>query len=220
MGTVPRLRYDDPAALSLIREGKPVVLTESPLAVPAVAAWSPSYIAHHIGDIACTVFASRDGTFRYWDETKNEARYEFLEHTDKLEMRFAEFLAKKELLEERQAIGEPGASDGHTSLYLQQALIEGVGEQILADFKRFDWDLATKVQREAQFGELTSNLLLVGMADAVTPAHYDEQENLFAQVEGHKRVLLMDPNQFGSLYPFPVHHPCDRQSQVNFVQVP
>ena len=49
----------------------------------------------------------------------------------------------------------------------------------------------------------------------VTPVHYDEQENLFAQVEGLKRVILFPPEQFECMYPFPVHHPCDRQSQAS-----
>jgi len=50
----------------------------------------------------------------------------------------------------------------------------------------------------------------------VTPAHYDEQQNFFAQIKGYKRCILFPPDQFECLYPYPVHHPCDRQSQVDF----
>ena len=32
---------------------------------------------------------------------------------------------------------------------------------------------------------------------------------------GEKRCLLFSPANFSKLYPFPVAHPCDRQSQVN-----
>ncbi len=49
----------------------------------------------------------------------------------------------------------------------------------------------------------------------MTPAHYDEQENFFCQVRGFKRVILFPPSQFNCLYPFPIHHPHDRQSQVS-----
>lgn len=49
----------------------------------------------------------------------------------------------------------------------------------------------------------------------MTPAHYDEQQNFFAQIKGHKRCILFPPDQFECLYPYPVHHPCDRQSQVS-----
>jgi len=71
------------------------------------------------------------------------------------------------------------------------------------------------MKKRGNFADLTSNLLLVGMDGVLTPAHYDEQENLFAQVEGHKRIILMAPSEFSGMYPFPVHHPCDRQSQVD-----
>jgi len=48
----------------------------------------------------------------------------------------------------------------------------------------------------------------------ITPVHYDEQENLFSQLCGFKRFILFSPDQFECLYPHPVAHPCDRQSQV------
>lgn len=47
-----------------------------------------------------------------------------------------------------------------------------------------------------------------------TPCHYDEQENFFAQVQGFKRCILFPPSEFDCLYPYPVHHPHDRQSMV------
>ncbi|KAJ8319116.1 hypothetical protein KUTeg_004207 [Tegillarca granosa] len=50
----------------------------------------------------------------------------------------------------------------------------------------------------------------------ITPVHYDEQENLFSQLKGHKRFIMFPPSQFDCLYPYPVYHPCDRQSQVDF----
>ena len=55
----------------------------------------------------------------------------------------------------------------------------------------------------------------MSVSGIVTPAHYDEQENFFTQVRGEKRVLLFSPDQFSNLYPYPVDHPHDRQSQVS-----
>lgn len=55
-----------------------------------------------------------------------------------------------------------------------------------------------------------------GMEGGFSPCHYDPQDNLFGQVRGYKRVLLFHPKHFGSLYPWPLHHPQDRQSRVDF----
>ena len=52
------------------------------------------------------------------------------------------------------------------------------------------------------------------IAGVRTPVHYDEQQNFFAQIYGYKRFLLFDPSMFGCLYPYPVYHPHDRQSQA------
>ena len=65
------------------------------------------------------------------------------------------------------------------------------------------------------FGELTTNMLLIGEHGNITPCHYDEQQNLFTQVQGRKRCVLFSPNAFRTLYTYPVGHPADRQSQVN-----
>lgn len=51
------------------------------------------------------------------------------------------------------------------------------------------------------------------MEGVTTPAHFDEAFNFFAQVQGTKKFILYDPNDYPYLYPFPVHHPCDRQCQ-------
>ena len=80
---------------------------------------------------------------------------------------------------------------------------------------RFDWDAAFKLKAQYRWGELTSNLLLVGQAGQSTPCHYDEQDNLFCELSGHKRIVMAAPDQFSALYPFPVHHASDRQSQLD-----
>jgi hypoxia-inducible factor 1-alpha inhibitor (HIF hydroxylase) len=105
---------------------------------------------------------------------------------------------------------------GDKRIYLQQALNDGVGKRIVLDFLQFNWSWAKEQQEANNWGPLTSNLMLVSQEGNLTPVHYDEQENLFCQVEGYKRVILFPPSQFECLYPYPVHHPHDRQSQVDF----
>ncbi|KAI0215867.1 Hypoxia-inducible factor 1-alpha inhibitor [Lamellibrachia satsuma] len=100
--------------------------------------------------------------------------------------------------------------------YLQQTLTEGVSKKIVLDFLQFNWAWLNTQQKRNNWGPLTSNLLLVGMPGNITPCHYDEQENFLSQVQGYKRVILFSPSEFECLYPYPVHHPHDRQSQVDF----
>ena len=99
--------------------------------------------------------------------------------------------------------------------YLQQPLNDTVGPNIFSDFRGFNWDLVRRWSCDMKWGPLTNNMLLIGEPGNITPVHYDEQQNLFCQVGGKKRCLLFHPRHFDKLYPYPVYHPCDRQSKVS-----
>ncbi|KAJ8973765.1 hypothetical protein NQ317_017567 [Molorchus minor] len=70
--------------------------------------------------------------------------------------------------------GEERYSD---RLYLQQILNSTVGPAIVEDYMKFDWHYVAEKKTKHNWGELTSNLLFIGMEGNVTPCHYDEQEN-------------------------------------------
>ena len=57
-----------------------------------------------------------------------------------------------------------------------------MGSELAADFAGLDWDALLAIQRRLGWDDLSSNLLLVGQMGNTTPAHYDEQQNLFAQL--------------------------------------
>eukprot|EP00698_Gefionella_okellyi_P020574 TRINITY_DN6473_c0_g1_i1.p1 TRINITY_DN6473_c0_g1~~TRINITY_DN6473_c0_g1_i1.p1 ORF type:complete len:512 (+),score=93.01 TRINITY_DN6473_c0_g1_i1:66-1601(+) len=103
----------------------------------------------------------------------------------------------------------------HQFYYLQQMLHDTVGAQIVQDFKSFHWDWVHSLATSLGFGKIKFNTLWIGEPTVTTPAHFDEAYNLYLQVRGRKNFTLFAPAQFGCLYPFPYHHPCDRQSQVN-----
>lgn len=105
----------------------------------------------------------------------------------------------------------------HLRLYLQQGLNNTVGPEIVKDFLTFDWEFCNSKQSRHNWGPITYNLLLIAMEGNVTPCHYDEQQNLFAQIYGYKRCILFPPSQFECLYPYPVYHPHDRQSMVSLL---
>uniref|UniRef100_A0A8C9PQ60 JmjC domain-containing protein n=1 Tax=Spermophilus dauricus TaxID=99837 RepID=A0A8C9PQ60_SPEDA len=183
---IPRLSQSDPRVEELIENEEPVVLTDTNLVYPALK-WDLEYLQQNIGNGDFSVYSASTHKFLYYDEKKMA--------------NFQNFKPSK--------VGTRGC-------YLQQTLNDTVGRKIVMDFLGFNWNRINKQQGKHGWGQLTSNLLLIGMEGNVTPAHCDEQQNFFAQIKDHKRCILFPPDQFECLYPYPVHHPCDRRSQVDF----
>ncbi|KAL4239511.1 Hypoxia-inducible factor 1-alpha inhibitor [Mactra antiquata] len=198
---IPRLSCTSPEANQLIKNSKPVILTDTNLVASALH-WDLNYLASNIGDGKFTVYKSSSHKFKYYSDKKCQTVREFIPPMQQEEMSFQDFV---NLLKQ---------SKGEKKIYLQQALNDSVGPNIVTDFIKFNWKWVTDQQKTNKWGPLTSNLLLVGMEGNITPVHYDEQENFFAQIYGEKRFLLFHPDQYENLYPYPVYHPHDRQSQV------
>lgn len=53
---------------------------------------------------------------------------------------------------------------------------------MLDDIDSFNYTWLLDLVKRMQWGDEVTNLLLVGMHDVVTPAHYDTLENLYVQV--------------------------------------
>lgn len=202
---IPRLSYTDPNAEKLIENMKPVVLTDTNL-VSSALKWNLDYLEKNLGDGTFTVYISKNNKFKYYDDTKiQEHCLDFVAPTERVDMKFIEFSERLRKLQ---------TSDRR--LYLQQPLNDTVGKNIVKDFLDFNWNWISGQQQQHNWGPLTSNLLLIGSEGSITPAHYDEQQNFFAQIYGYKRFLLFPPEMYECLYPHPVWHPHDRQSQVDF----
>lgn len=191
-----------------VKNNIPVLIKESNLIEPAVHKWDLAYLKEHLGKSKYNVFRSNTNRFLYWDDKKLNEIKNFEKPNESLQMSFQDFYD----------IITSNRNDDNFRYYLQQPLNDSADKQIVEDFVRFNWKWITERQLKAQWGELTSNLLLVSQPNNITPCHYDEQENFFAQVRGYKRCLLFSASMFKCLYPYPTYHPCDRQSQVNLNQ--
>lgn len=204
---LPRHLWKSEEALGCIRGGKPVVLLECPIICPAYANWDLQSIASMIkDDFLCDVYVSKSRRFPYWDQTKNTYNYCFEPLTKKESMTFEKFLQKRQLSEEYY--------------YLQQTLVSEMGPVILQEYTKFSLSTTELFKVIAGWRELSQNLLLCGSEGFITPLHFDEQENLFSQLQGCKRVRLFSPDYWYALYPFPMGHPQDRQCQIELPQVP
>ncbi|XP_014292816.1 hypoxia-inducible factor 1-alpha inhibitor [Halyomorpha halys] len=204
--SVPKFSFDDPRVEQLISENKPVIITGSNL-VYSASKWNLEYLEKHMENSTCTVITSPNHNFKYFDEKAitPAMKNKFVPPTKKVSMKISDFSKKLK-----------NWTNGEDRLYLQQTLNNTVGPGIVQDFIRFRWDWITAIQKKMSWGPLTSNLLLIGMEGNVTPCHYDEQQNFFAQVKGWKRIILFSPEHYECLYPHTVFHPHDRQSQVDF----
>jgi len=165
--------------------------------------WNIDYLEDNLNKAdPCTVYLSDDHRFKYWSQEKIDEGFKgFKPPTECVKMSFGDF-AKR-------------LKSGKKRVYLQSPLNVSMGAKIKADYGHFRQDLAMALKAEGDWGELTSNLLLIGPPGNVTPTHFDEQENLFCQIRGKKRVFLFPPDQFAALYPYKFHHPHDRQAQVD-----
>lgn len=199
------MRVCDPRLTDHMRKQQPVVITGSAL-VNSALHWDLKYMEENMGDSPFAVYESKGRVFMYSDEEKNIGQYHFQPTTRKHLMPFKTFAAKlRDAMEKR-----------HTNYCLQQGLNDTVGRNIVSDFIAFNWQWVSGLAKALGWGQLTTNVLFVSMPHLITPCHYDEQENLFAQIRGTKRVILFPPESFQCLYPYRFGHPCDRQSQVDF----
>ena len=221
--SVPRLEWTNPNALETMKKQLPVILTKTGLAGKALQKWGDlDYLAKHISASSkFRVYFSR-GHFLYCNrKDQAETPYGFESQVREESLTFV-----KELLEEKTKFcGENHVAKSNDAkaggardelIYLQQPLYAGIGKEITNDFSSINWEWVNSMKTCLNFGELTTNTLLIGQEGSVTPLHYDEQENFLHQIGGSKTCILFSPAHFQYFHPFPVHHPCDRQSQFDF----
>jgi len=90
------------------------------------------------------------------------------------------------------------------------------GQMIDQDMiERTRWDLLSQLRAAGGWGDFEQAQIFIGCRDALTPCHYDLVHNVYVQVSGWKRFLLLDPEYANCLYPYPVAHPMDRCARAD-----
>ncbi|GMH34419.1 hypothetical protein BSKO_02253 [Bryopsis sp. KO-2023] len=202
-----------------IRESEPVILCDTKLVESQSEAWN----AEHLGKKASEsekvpVLCSdhRKNRFFRCDVRKNAygSGYHVREpKTQQMQMAMTEFIdcstawKKWTLYMEAPVLGNNfEAINGVGRWLMDQQLIDVEWmESLCADQK---WPSVDHVSLDI----LSKNGLL--------PASYECHDRLIAQVSGRRRILLFNPRDaFEGIYPFPLHHPYDRYSMVDFEQI-
>lgn len=80
-----------------------------------------------------------------------------------------------------------------------------------------DWTQLQQLLMDGEYNTTGQLHLLAGGRDALLPAKYDTSDRLICQVAGRQKLLLLPPELgFKGLYPYPVMHPYDRFSCVDW----
>jgi hypothetical protein len=170
----------------------PIVITGLPV---DPAQWSAPALGAALGDAPLPVTRFEGRT------TGHGTRFESLGR-ESLTMRWGEFLAARDACAEH-------------ALYLRLTASAGLSEGL---FSRVPLpDLFTAAHTGLDGWITHDSYLRVGPSSYSYPLHCDGMENLFAQLAGEKRFVLIDPAEVPRLYP----HPDDAaRSLVNDVDGP
>ncbi|CAI8026313.1 Hypoxia-inducible factor 1-alpha inhibitor [Geodia barretti] len=93
-------------------------------------------------------------------------------------------------------------------IYYQDALTDAVGTSIKHDFLHFNWKWLNDRRQRYNWGQLTTNLLLISQPGNITPCHYDEQHNYFCQVIQNIVFFKSGP------VPSKINYPLNEQQKV------
>jgi hypothetical protein len=179
-----------------VRRREPVVLRGAFAQQPAVATWSPEYLATQVGDTSWEILVSRNGQFPggTWENVDKDL-YRATERP----------LAESLLRVSGKAVLPPVAWDGERA-YLYQVPLHLLGNAA-AEVRPPSY-----VPYDPRSGRA---FVWVGQAGNITPTHVDLEENLLVQVAGSKDVLLWDAAQYPYHYLHPVGTRHEFHSQVD-----
>jgi hypothetical protein len=158
----------------------PVIVVDALNNWEAIRLWSPEYLASVLKEKRTIVAVSNEDRFKYNPSEHDGNVLQYQTET----MDFVSAVSK--------IVRSNSASERY---YIMQKSISDEFPELLRDIKHPIW---------IESSESTVNLWF-GTANNVSPLHYDDDNNFFAQVYGRKRITLFDPAQTEWLYPYPVH---------------
>jgi jumonji domain-containing protein 7 len=158
----------------------PVIIIDALNNWEALHRWSPEYLASVLKEKQTIVAVSKEDRFNHSPSVNDGNILQYQTKT----MDFISAVSK--------IVRSDSTSERY---YVMQESIPDAFPELLRDIKTPRW---------IEPGKLTTNLWF-GTANNVSPLHYDDDNNFFAQVYGRKHMTLFDPVQTEWLYPYPIH---------------
>ena len=186
---IPRINCPVSRAFSreFVARRRPVIITGVAAHWPAISLWNTTYLEKALADARVPV--------EIWDrEGERSDPADYLANVRRQPMRFSEFLANV------RAEGR-----GSRGYYLAQYPILSAAPRLRDDIRppveymRVQIGIPRTLARRMRLDPS----LWVGPAGAVTTLHFDSTHNLFVQISGRKKVILIAPEQSRFVY-----YPC------------
>jgi hypothetical protein len=229
-GCVERLAAGDPRVEELIGSATPVVVRGVVSRLAQAWTWEHLAMALPRGPNAGLSVLSDGGSggrFKRASEARRNAEGSRHHRPVKVQhhlLDFGEFARASE-----------AAESGGEQYYMQATLLEdGALDReghVACDFTQASQQLARELEEEPGVRWLAAAAARHGLGTfakaqlwcsggrSLSPCHYDVVENLFCQLEGRKRVLLLAPAEWARLYPEPVCSTFDRRATVDLEAV-
>ncbi|CAG7838647.1 unnamed protein product [Allacma fusca] len=204
-GKVPRYHVSDPEGLNLVKQQVPVIFTGSDLVSPAMK-WNLEYLKDHLGPGPFAVFihSASDSV----DCNSNGIEDDPSSHPTNSN-------PHKSISRKRHHLFkyfDQKKADEYTGEFVPDIIREEMTfEHFLAKYN------GDRDKERVYFQQPLNNT--VGRQIATDFVKFNWTWNIRMTHEwswGRKRFFLFPPEYFPNLYPYPVHHPHDRQSQVDF----
>ena len=148
---------------------RPALLSGEIDAWPALSLWSPEYLSARLGDVPVEVQGGRTA----------DARFERDKDAHRQTLPFAQFIDR---------IERPGAGNNSYLTAYNSVANKAALAPLHAELGRIDALLS-------QGRDADEAMLWIGPAHTFTPLHHDLTNNLFAQIVGRKRILLLSPRR-------------------------
>jgi hypothetical protein len=163
--------------LELLRSAEPVIISDGLVEWPAYKSWSPQFLASLIGGKPVDVMVSLTGVYRHLpDGSAADPANQFV-IPDVPMLDAVEYIADK--------------LRAYPKYYIAQFDIERNLPELL------------KYLCFPRFSNSSRINLWFGSSGTVTPLHFDESYNLYAQIYGSKRFRVYSPTDKPYLYPYP-----------------
>jgi len=191
LASVKRIKWDPekPFALEISSLREPVILTNTIVEKWPARHWTPEYISTKLNSI--DVVKSTNRFFFYFDAQRPMLNSATLKHTDRP---YTDTMSTKDFFSKIAIPLEKANTSTHEYLYYTSE----VPTPLISDLEPWFYLKVNDsvIESKRKVHKLS---IWIGGEGVTTQAHYDESQNFYVQLYGHKRFILFPPSATDSI---------------------